>query len=300
MGRFPLLLILLAVGLGAAWGVCRFTTPCYEARCDCEVTFGQPAEGGFEESLNTRLATWQAELQGAWPDVEVARVPRSRLVAATARGVRAEDVAARANGCAEALVSFTETTGVARAEAPLAQIHAEVEQRRQADERLAKELLARATRMAGSEQRLRALHRAVVDADAEGAQAALRSILLDSPSYHDLVDEGDYHVLLLALLYAVDGYRPATSNRESGDGRADVLLEPRPNEAGGLPAIVMELKLDREAGDDESRLAACARDVALAQAVRLGYGHGMAGAGLVRWGIAFCGKHVACVCESRA
>ena len=162
------------------------------------------------------------------------------------------------------------------------------------------ELLVRATRMAGSEQRLRALHRAVVASDAEGAQVALRSILLDAPSYHDLVDEGDYHVLLLALLYAVDGYCPATSNRESGDGRADVLLEPRPSEAGGRPAIAMELKLDRKAGDDESRLAVCARDVALAQAVKLGYGHGLAGTGLVRWGIAFCGKHVACVCEACA
>lgn len=142
MGRFPLLIFLLTVGLGTAWGVCHFTTPCYEARCECEVAFGQPAEGGFEENLNTRLASWQAELQGAWPDVEIARVPRSRLVATTARGVRAEGVAARANGCAEALVAFTETTGVARAEAALAQIHAEVERRRETDERLAKELLA--------------------------------------------------------------------------------------------------------------------------------------------------------------
>ena len=142
MGRLFLLLILLAAGLGAAWGVCHFITPCYEARCECEVAFGQSAEGGFEENLNTRLATWQAELQGAWPDVEIARVPRSRLVATTARGVRAEDVAARANGCAEALVAFTETSAVVRVEAALAQIHAEVERRRQTDERLAKELLA--------------------------------------------------------------------------------------------------------------------------------------------------------------
>ena len=158
MVRILSLIVLLAAGLGAAWGVCRFTTPCYEARCDCEVTFGQPAEGGFEESLNTRLATWQAELQGAWPDVEVARVPRSRLVAATARGVRAEDVAARANGCAEALVMFAETSAVARAEAALAQIHAEVERRRQTDERLAKELLsfraANAADTQSSERRL--------------------------------------------------------------------------------------------------------------------------------------------------
>ena len=159
-----------------------------------------------------------------------------------------------------------------------------------------KELLARAARLAGSEARLAALHRAVASADAPVAEDALRRILLDAPSYHDLARESDYHVLLLALLYSVPGYRPATSDRESGDGRCDVLLEPQPAEAGRLPANAMELKLDKGAKDDDA-LAACARDVALAQAERLGYGHGLAGAGLVRWGIAFCGKRVAVVCE---
>ena len=145
-------LVLLAVGLGAAWVYCRFTTPCYEARCECEVEFGPSATGAFEENLNTRLAVWQAELQDAWPDVEIARVPRSRLVAMTVRGAEADAVAARANGCAEALVAFTETTGVARAEAPLAQIHAEVEQRRQTDERLARELISFRTASAADTQ----------------------------------------------------------------------------------------------------------------------------------------------------
>ena len=83
------LFVLLVIGLGAAWGVCRFTTPCYEARCDCEVSFGVAAEGGFEENLNTRLAVWQAELGDALAGVEIARVPRSRLVAATARMMKA-------------------------------------------------------------------------------------------------------------------------------------------------------------------------------------------------------------------
>ena len=159
-----------------------------------------------------------------------------------------------------------------------------------------KELLARATRLAGSERTLAALHRAVAAADAPAARDALRRILLDSASHHDLVDEGDYHVLLLALLYAVPGYRPATSDRESGDGRCDVLLEPLPSEAGRLPAHAMELKVDRSARDDEA-LAACARDVALSQARRLSYGHSLAGAGLVRWGVAFAGKRVAVACE---
>ena len=158
------------------------------------------------------------------------------------------------------------------------------------------ELLDRAERMAGSSERLGVLHRAVVAADAQAAQATLRQILLDTASYHDLVDEGDYHVLLLALLYAVPGYRPAISDRESGDGRCDVLLEPLPKEVGRLPAHAMELKLIRGC-EDEHKLADCARDVALVQADRLEYGRGLSGAGLVRWGIAFGGKRVACACE---
>ena len=190
----------------------------------------------------------------------------------------------------------TDDTGFPNDDAKLRRLHIPNQEVRRL---FGKELLARATRLAGSEVRLRALHRAVAGSDAEGAQDVLRRILLDSPSYHDLVDEGDYHVLLLALLYSVPGYHPATSNRESGDGRADVLLEPLPGEVDGLPAIAMELKLDKGADGDEVRLSVCARDVALAQADRLGYGHGLDGSGLVRWGIAFCGKHVACVCERR-
>lgn len=155
-----------------------------------------------------------------------------------------------------------------------------------------KELLARATAMAGSRKRLRALHRAIREADATAFQKTLRKILLDSTSYHDLVGEGDYHVLLLALLYALDGYRPATSDRESGDERCDILLEPLPSQAKRLPAHAMEIKLVREAKDDEV-FAVCANDVALAQAERMSYGHGMAGCKLVRWSVAFCGKRVA-------
>lgn len=159
-----------------------------------------------------------------------------------------------------------------------------------------KELLARAKRLAGSAQRLSDLHRAVVACDAEATQNALRQVLLDTASYHDLTDEANYHVLLLALLYAVPGYRPAVSDRESGDGRSDVILEPLATEAGRLVAHAMELKVDKSAETDGA-LAACATNVALAQAKRLQYGHGLSGIGLVRWGFAFCGKRVAAVCE---
>ena len=135
------LLVLLAIGLGAAWGYCRFTTPCYEARCECEVSFGGASGGGFEENLNTRLAVWQADLGKELAGVEVARVPRSRLVALTMRGTRAEDVASRANAAAEALVSYTEKANAARDGAAAAQLHAEVERLRAEDERLDRKLL---------------------------------------------------------------------------------------------------------------------------------------------------------------
>ena len=135
------LLVLLAIGLGVAWGYCRFTTPCYEAQCECEVSFGGAAGGGFEENLNTRLAVWQSELGKELAGVDVERVPRSRLIAVIARGTRAEDVASRANAAAEALVSYTEKANAARDGAAAAQLHAEVERLRAEDERLDRKLL---------------------------------------------------------------------------------------------------------------------------------------------------------------
>ena len=135
------LLVLLAIGLGAAWGYCRFTTPCYEARCECEVSFGGAAAGRFEEKLNTRLAVWKSELGDELAGVEVARVPGSHLIAVTARDVRAEDVAARANAAAEALVSYTTNASTSRVVATMEQLHAEVERLRAENERLDKKLL---------------------------------------------------------------------------------------------------------------------------------------------------------------
>lgn len=90
-----------------------------------------------------------------------------------------------------------------------------------------KELIDRAKRLAGSESRLKTLHAAVVRDEPQTLEEALRQILLDGPNFLDLADEGRCHMLLLALLYGVPGYRPPTSNRESDDGRSDVLLEPR-------------------------------------------------------------------------
>lgn len=162
------------------------------------------------------------------------------------------------------------------------------------------ELQDRALITAGSQRKLAKLHQALVAGDADGASTALRGIMLDSPCYHDIADEGRCHMLLLALMYGMDGYKPPTSNRESGDGRSDVLVEPQPESAEVLPAIAIEIKRPK---DDKGKplegtaLSSCAKNVALAQAMRLEYGRGLSGNGLLRWGIAFGGKHVACAVE---
>jgi len=176
MGRFFLLVVLLAAGLGAAWGVCRFTTPVYESQSEIEVTFSRATEGGFEENLNTSLSAWRSdhvlheavwqfrtnvartssisdvELINSLADVEIARVPRARLVSVTARTAAAESAADLANAYAKAIASSTERANAARAEAAAAQIHAEVERRRQTDERLARELLSFRTANAAGTQ----------------------------------------------------------------------------------------------------------------------------------------------------
>lgn len=163
-----------------------------------------------------------------------------------------------------------------------------------------KELVERAKRFAGSDRRLEALHDAIMRDDPKALEGALREVLLDSPSFLDLSDEARCHMLLLALLYGMPGYRPPTSNRESGDGRSDVLLEPLASHVRELPCIAIEIKRphgNRGKPLEGEVLAAHARDVALAQAVRMEYGHGLTGRGRLLWGVSFGGKNVACACK---
>ena len=166
-----------------------------------------------------------------------------------------------------------------------------------------KELVNRAQSLAGSRESLEELHTAVRGRDEAALEAAIETIMLDSPPSLDLSDEGRCHMLLLGLLYGMEGYRPPTSNREAGHGRADVLLEPEPGRVGELPAVAMEARRPKdELGRDlkGEALKADARDVALAQALDNEYAHGMRGARHIFWGVSFAGKRVACACEVRS
>ena len=83
-----------------------------------------------------------------------------------------------------------------------------------------------------------AFYKAVLDGNTEGMEDFLSGLLGRCISTFD-GGESFYHGFLLSLLYGVPGYEPR-SNREEGDGRPDIVLEPRrPRD----PAILFELKV---------------------------------------------------------
>jgi len=104
-----------------------------------------------------------------------------------------------------------------------------------------------------------ALLRALLHADIEAVSGYLTRVLAEQASYHDfprVSGEALYHAFVLGLLVRFGGDHQVRSNRESGYGRADVLIIPR---RPGAPGVVLELNVlgDEETVDDalESALA---------------------------------------------
>ncbi len=81
------------------------------------------------------------------------------------------------------------------------------------------------------------LHDAIRNTDTNSIEEFVSDLLLKSISYFDN-EESFYHGLFLSLLYGMPNYRPK-SNRETGEGRPDIVLYPdRPKD----PAYIFELK----------------------------------------------------------
>ncbi|HPE70387.1 MAG TPA: AAA family ATPase [Thermotogota bacterium] len=81
----------------------------------------------------------------------------------------------------------------------------------------------------------------LLEGNAPGFANSLQQFALDTLSYYDLQiqSENTFHVLLLGLLAQLQSHFCIRSNRESGFGRYDILLEPRDP---SLPGIVIEVK----------------------------------------------------------
>lgn len=120
-------------------------------------------------------------------------------------------------------------------------------------------------------------------------QQAIAEYMDKSISFYDAGAEGFYHGLVLGLIALMDNQYKIKSNRESGDGRYDICLNPREHR---YPGIIMELKWRKHLGDED--LAVLAEE-ALGQIDDNRYDVELKEDGvqdILKLGIAFSGKKV--------
>lgn len=123
--------------------------------------------------------------------------------------------------------------------------------------------------------------------DEKRLQEALQMYMVTCISCFDGAAEGFYHGMMLGLAAGMSSRYFIRSNRESGDGRFDLTLEPKVH---SLPGIIMEFKANSE-GEDLSESALNA----LKQINDKHYDTEMKDRGIyniVKYGIAFEGKNV--------
>lgn len=87
------------------------------------------------------------------------------------------------------------------------------------------------------------LVQALLESDADQVQELLEAILLTAMSFQDPVGKAPeklYHGFILGLLVHMEPLYDVRLNRESGRGRADVLMRPK---TPGKPGVVMEFKV---------------------------------------------------------
>lgn len=136
------------------------------------------------------------------------------------------------------------------------------------------------------------LEKALFLGKAEKIQAALQKYMIGCISNFDGSAEGFYHGMMMGMVATMSSRYYIRSNRESGNGRFDLCLEPREN---GLPGIIMEFKAAKDSDVDLNKLA---RE-ALLQIEEKHYATELLERGVVniaKYGLAFSGKNVS-VCS---
>ncbi|MCD8205306.1 MAG: ATP-binding protein [Clostridia bacterium] len=132
------------------------------------------------------------------------------------------------------------------------------------------------------------LQTAVNSRDLGKTEEGIKKYIRDAVSYYD-DREGFYHGFVLGLISQMRAVYAITSNRESGDGRYDITLEPLRG-IENVPGIVLEFKVCEK---EEDLLAKAGE--ALAQIDKNDYGRDMVTRGVknvIKIGMAFCGKNV--------
>ena len=139
------------------------------------------------------------------------------------------------------------------------------------------------------------LQHAILAGDAPKTELLLTELLRRHVSVHDVTetqDEAFYHAFVLGMLVSLEPTHRVRSNRESGLGRADLLLIPKKE---GLPGVVLEFKRRKGA----ATLEQLAED-ALKQIQAKDYSRELEGATVVhRLRVAFSGKEIVVRGEER-
>lgn len=131
-----------------------------------------------------------------------------------------------------------------------------------------------------------AITKALLRNDYTTLKKALNKFLLETISFHDTLNENYYHGLLLGMAVIFSDAYFIHSNRESGNGRYDIALEPKKK---NLPGIIIEVKAKRKPAASLKDLA----QNALAQINNKHYDTEMRSRGIkqiYKYGIAFYQK----------
>ena len=133
------------------------------------------------------------------------------------------------------------------------------------------------------------IQQSIYTGNVEEFKTQLEKLLLQSVSCYDTVGENFYHGLVLGLCAVLDKHYYISSNRESGEGRYDIQLQPRNQK---FPGVLLELKAGKNcAAEDLKKLSV----KAVQQIKDRKYDTDMRTAGVEhiwKYGIAFCGKQV--------
>ena len=118
-------------------------------------------------------------------------------------------------------------------------------------------------------------------------QKYLQNILLKSTSFMDTKNESFYHGLVLGMMFYLDNHYYVKSNKESGLGRYDVVIEPKNKNNRGF---ILEFKVVKNE-DDLDKIS----EEAIEQIIEKKYDVGLKDRGVkdvTFVGVAFCGKIV--------
>ena len=133
------------------------------------------------------------------------------------------------------------------------------------------------------------IEKAIYLGDGKRLEKALRNYMISCVSSFDGAAEGFYHGMVLGLVASLSTKYHIRSNRESGDGRFDLQMEPKDKM---LPGIVMEFK---SIPASEKKDLSVKAEEAIAQIDRQNYTQELEEHGvkkIVKYGIAFSGKSV--------